>query len=859
MEKLGRYVVKKRRKVLVISVLVTLVFAMFMSKLTINTRLMDLLPESDSTVLAYKNAEKNFTSLDSVVVGIEGQEEDIKNFIMDTAPVLSKRNGIKDVVYHKNINFFKKNGLILLDYDDLKNISPALGAINLKDFIAGINHSFENSYLDVSDNSKLEKDEIELLMSLNQLEKIIDGIKSGNVAKKDMENFFIGEELFISPDKSIGIYTIDTSLGMDEPEKVVELVNGVEEYLKDEAVKYGVQVSLSGSQVLLRDEMVVSQRDMEYSSFLSITLIFIIFISSFKGIRYSFMAITPLIFGIIWTLGLTYLIIGSLNIMTAMMGAILVGLGIDYSIHIISVYKDERVQGNSKTAVIKVFEKTMRGVVSAALTTSAGFFMFVFTDFPGFREFGIVLGIGVLSVLLASVFILPPLLIKFSKKSYLEEVIGRKKSKLEKLEKVLVRRKYATFFTLVAISILVARGMPNVEFEKDMMKIEAKGLESVSLNRKLVEKFNFSSDNSIIVSSTLGEAQKLYKDADKLKTVGEIESVGYYVPSDDEQREKQEFLKGIKEQIGIPGELDLDELAEELYRLEDNLVELSDLSYIGGEEKLTKKLDQLVVELKLSDLGKNIDFYELNVEKAQQILMFGLKEFLAGVNTDDKIEVEDLPENLKRRFVGSDGKYINILFPKDDLWQAEFQDAHIKEIDSLSPHVTGSAKIFLRVMEVVKEEGKRVLVLSFIAIYLILIADLKSIKYATLSIVPMIMTVIMMLGIMGWIGFKLDVVNIIAVPLIVGIGIDDGVHIVHRYRIEESVFMTIRSTGKAITLTTITTMAAFGTLMMSKYMGFVNFSILITMGVGLAYLMTLFFLFCTLAIVDGIGYKCVKK
>ncbi len=275
--------------------------------------------------------------------------------------------------------------------------------------------------------------------------------------------------------------------------------------------------------------------------------------------------------------------------------------------------------------------------------------MFVFTDFPGFREFGIVLGIGVISVLLASVFILPPLLIKFSKKSYLEEVIGKKKSKLERLEKVLVRRKYATFFTLVVVSVLVARGIPNVEFEKDMMKIEAKGLESVALNRKLVEKFNFSSDNSIIVSSTLGDAQKLYKDADKLKTVGEIESVGYYVPSDVEQREKQEFLKGIKEKAGVPGELDLNELADEIYRLEDNLVELSDLSYIGGEEKLTKKLDQLVKEQKLSDLAENIELYQLNVKKAEQILMFGLKEFVAGINTEEKITVEDLPDNLKRR------------------------------------------------------------------------------------------------------------------------------------------------------------------------------------------------------------------
>jgi predicted RND superfamily exporter protein len=149
--------------------------------------------------------------------------------------------------------------------------------------------------------------------------------------------------------------------------------------------------------------------------------------------------------------------------------------------------------------------------------------------------------------------------------------------------------------------------------------------------------------------------------------------------------------------------------------------------------------------------------------------------------------------------------------------------------------------------------------LSFMAIYIILIVDLKSLKYATLSILPMAMTVVSMLGIMGWTGFKLDVVNIIAVPLIVGIGIDDGVHIIHRYRIEKNLFKTIRSTGKAITLTTLTTMAAFGTLMLSKYRGFVHFSMLITTGVGLAYLMTLFLLFSTLAIVDGIGRKRARS
>ena len=861
MDKLGSYIVKNKKRITIFSMLLTFILGFFMTKLEINTRLMDLLPENDPTVSAYRDAEKNFSSLDSIVVGVEGEEADIKSFIDGTAPVLSEKPGVKEVVYHTNRDFFKKNGLLLMDYQDLENMREILTASSLKDFIAGVNSSFETTYLNTSGEDKIEKDEIELLSNLNYLEIIVNGIKVGTVSVQDVENFFVGENYFMSTDKNMGIYTIDTTFGMEEPEKVVEFVNTTEEYLKDQAKKYGVNVSLSGSQILLRDEMVVSQRDMEFSSVLSITLIFFIFMTSFRGIRYSFLAVIPLIVGIIWTLGLTYLIIGSLNIMTAMMGAILVGLGIDYSIHIISVYKEERLEGNDvDAAIVNVFKKTMSGVVAAALTTAVGFLMYAFTDFPGFREFGIVLGMGIISVVLGSIFVLPPMLLTFSKKSYLNESIKRKKSKLEKLEKLLVRKKYLTFFAVVALTILIGVKIPNVEFEKDMMKIEAKGLESVALNRKLIDKFNFSSDNSIIVSDTVQESQELYKKADKLKTMGAIESLGYYIPPDSDQLEKLQYLKDVKgEIVWVPdSKLYLSELADEISRLEDNLVELADLAYIGGEEKLLNKCDSLVENLDLSGFSENIGDYSENIQKAQKILITGLKNFISEVNSEKKISLDDLPDNLKRRFVGKNSKYMNIFFPKDDLWYSEFQGAHIKEIDTLSQSVTGSAKIFLRVMDVVKIEGKKVLMLSFMAIYIILIVDLRSLKYATLSILPMVMTVVSMLGIMGWTGFKLDVVNIIAVPLIVGIGIDDGVHIIHRYRIEKNLFKTIRSTGKAITLTTLTTMAAFGTLMLSKYRGFVHFSMLITTGVGLAYLMTLFLLFSTLAIVDGIGRKRAK-
>ena len=116
---------------------------------------------------------------------------DIKSFIDGTAPVLSERIGVKEVVYHTNRDFFKKNGLLLMDYQDLENMREILTASSLKDFIAGVNNSFETTYLNTSGEDKIEKDEIELLSSLNYLEIIVNGIKSGAVSVQDVENFFV--------------------------------------------------------------------------------------------------------------------------------------------------------------------------------------------------------------------------------------------------------------------------------------------------------------------------------------------------------------------------------------------------------------------------------------------------------------------------------------------------------------------------------------------------------------------------------------------------------------------------------------------------------------------------------------------
>ena len=123
---------------------------------------------------------------------------------------------------------------------------------------------------------------------------------------------------------------------------------------------------------------------------------------------------------------------------------------------------------------------------------------------------------------------------------------------------------------------------------------------------------------------------------------------------------------------------------------------------------------------------------------------------------------------------------------------------------------------------------------------LILLLDFRSLKYALIGMVPLIFGAIWMTGVMELFGLQFTMMNILAVPLIIGIGIDDGVHILHRWKIEKNLDIVYRSTGKAILLTTLTTMLGFGSLWFATYRGLGSMGIALFIGVGTCFLATLF-------------------
>lgn len=852
--RVGNFVIKFHKLILLTSMIITIIMVFFMSRLRLNMQFMDILPKTEKTVVEYKNAMDNFDTLDSIVVVVKGEEGDIKRFIEEKSEGIKNIDGITEVTYENEVDFLEKNALILMKKKDLKDMKGAFTASSLAGLFRGINDNFEKNYIDDSNDEKLDKDRMKLLNFLNLLEELLFKIRKGTISSEDAKRFIRGERYMISHDKKMGILIVKSGVSINDFDNVIKLVNRLEKYLKTEGEKENLKVGITGLQVLSRDEMVVSQRDMEISSTTSLILILTVFIINFRVIRYSLLALIPLISGIIWAMGITYLTIGSLNMMTAMMGAILIGLGIDYSIHIISLFLEERNTGKSiEESVAGIYKKTMKGIITGALTTTIGFLMFAFSDFPGFREFGLVLGIGIISTLISSIFLLPSLLVLVGGKYRVKKI--RKPALLERSEYIIIGKKRFSLMAIGLILIFLSIKAGKVEFENDMLKIEPKNLESVMLNREIIDSFDFSSDNTIIVSKDLEEAQDVFDRADKLKTIGVISSITNFLPSKEKQLRRMAAAGNLKKSVKETPDRDIHrvKLEEELFRVENNLIELADLAYIGGEERLRKKCDRIVESGIIGELAENIPLYRENIEFSQEVFIGELQNIIRENNTDSLLTLGDLPEKIKREYVGEDGTYITTFYPRQDLWKSDFQKIHMKEIDTLEENITGSAKIFLKVIEKSASEGKKVLLLTVAAIYLVLIMDLRNIKYATAAILPMLFSVLATLGVMGWTGFKFDMVNIIGIPLIIGIGVDDGVHIIHRYLREGNIYTALRSTGRAVTLTTVTTIAAFGTLVFARYRGFVHFGIILVMGVAFAYIFTLTFLVSLISAVDSIG------
>jgi hypothetical protein len=233
---------------------------------------------------------------------------------------------------------------------------------------------------------------------------------------------------------------------------------------------------------------------------------------------------------------------------------------------------------------------------------------------------------------------------------------------------------------------------------------------------------------------------------------------------------------------------------------------------------------------------------------------------LRDVCTPAPITLADLPVALRERHVGKTGKWLLRVFAKDCLWDFEPLEHFAGQVREIDPEATGKPFATVEGLRGMKHGLQRAGLYALLAIVLVLVIDFRSPSNVLIALTPLAMGMVLTLGIMGLLQVPLNPANMIAFPLILGVGIDNGVHVLHDYLIRRRQGHATIShpIGRGVLVKALTTMIGFGALMISAHRGQISLGFILTLGVGCCMLTSLIFLPAVLRVLAGSRRPCAQ-
>ncbi|MBB6480704.1 MMPL family transporter [Spirochaeta isovalerica] len=885
---LGRWAVWSARnwgKAFLIILGITAVMGVGLSILKADMTFYSMLPENTSQVKDMKKIIEDFPAASSILAVVDARdiedpveaEKQVKMGIDAIVARLSEEqfsDSVVRVTGKTDLDFFKKHGLMFTEEKDIKRFSRMYGDLNLVPLLTAVNDDFEREY--AGDGDKLSDDQqmaVGMFRGLDQLLGVLDrSARGGSVSSSEvdaaLDNWLFGETYILSKDNRMGIALIEPTFSMNDYFYLAPYVNSIEDAVKDVGNDLGIKTGLTGILVVGRDEMVTGEQGIVLSSVLALAAILILMILTFRMFSVPLISGVPLIIGILWTMGMSGFVIRKLNMMTAMYLVALMGLGIDFAIHLLTAYRQERDAGlDFYDAIRHAIEKSGSGILTGGLTTAAAFFALVIAETQMIRELGLVAGMGIVCELLAMLLIIPPMLgfreyrrVKKGKGEHsLFKKINIRSDAASGIGALLVKAPLLISGLMLAMGLFFALKAPGVSLETNLMKMEAEGLESIELQDVLVDEFGMAPDSLSIISHDPAEVKDLSDRLEDLSSVKMVDSIGdYYVPPEEGAR-RGALIRDFASELDSekPADrVDSEGLLEELYRLEMNMMEMGDLAYLGNMHKLLNTIGTVTgVSAEGDKIGEsNFDrlFATLEsgegdaagLEALQSTLVPLLKGKLEAMASDEPVSFDMLPANLRDSYISKDkSSYLLNVIPTENPWEGDFRTIYQQQMNTVTDRGTGMLLAGDQLSFMAEKDGVLSAIVAIIVVSLILLLDFRNIKLVVLTMTSLLLSFLTLFGFMAVTGIKFDFLNIIVVPLLIGIGVDDAVHINHRYLLEGKGKMktVIGKTGTALLITTLTTMVGFGSFIPSPMRAMRSTGIILPIAMAIAFLFSVLF------------------
>ena len=448
----------------------------------------------------------------------------------------------------------------------------------------------------------------------------------------------------------------------------------------------------------------------------------------------------PLLMSLSWTFGIAYLRFETLNLMTSTLGLVLFGLGIDFGIHFFARYTEERGHGHSVIDAAEItFTSTGQAIAIGALTTAAALFVLVIADFRGFSEFGFIAGTGILFALVSMLVVMPALIALFEKAGLLQLTAQSAPKPAQKRWGPFPKAPMVILGSATAV-VLALVFLPRVEFEYDFGSLEP-----------VYESYNQRRDYIRRVFDNRNQRNPAYVVVDH---PDEVEPI----------------LTSLRAQM------EGDTLTPTIRSIE------------SMQDRFPTKPDAQEAKLgRIAHIRQLLEDPFLSEDQSED-----LNRLRRAAQTEDPIDVGDVPEYLKTQFTSKSGEIGNfvIVYPSVGLSDGRQSIAFSEDVGRIETesgqvyHAGSSSLVAADMLKLMQRDAPRMIVATFVIVFLLMMLNFGNFKWALLATTPLVVGMLWMMLLMEVFGIKLNFYNLIVLPAVLGIGNDAGVHIVHRFREE---------------------------------------------------------------------------
>ncbi|MEP1231109.1 MAG: MMPL family transporter [Litorimonas sp.] len=779
---------------------------------------------------------------DEILVLIRADSPDAADFFTDKlTQSLSQSKHIKSIFNPELDPFFQKNGLLFLSTEELETTlaqlteaAPLIERLTLTPTLPSLFDALAQAATQENDTAQT---------MFNAVSDTLEANLNGQRKALSWRSAFV--EGLEPPFQRI--LTLDPVLDTTRLRPAATVQEAIEQSIEALRIETGLnpEVFVTGNPVLRSDELQSVSRGIGFAFFISFILVGLLLLWALRSLTLAFFTLISLVISIVITAGIAACIFTALNLVSIAFTVLMVGLGVDFAIHLLLHVRQESGLGKSPSAA---FYRTTRQIGTAlvltAPSTALAFLAFVPTQFVGMSQLGIIAAIGVVVAFLVATSFLPAIYSALPPPKNISPKASSITPHMQKKGFIAdgLRPKVAIF--VIVIAVLGTVLLPNARFDADPMALRSRTAPSVIAFNQLFDRAETTPFRLNYLSANEDDTRLAAEAFKQLGSVKSARTIWSFIPED--QSDKLELIDyaviGLEfavsgEGQGYPIEPD------PTGRLKEALQGRSDAASIRLFEVLSRW-----------DVPSKTDS-ELMRRSQEDTLFYWPHELERLRNQIQASEVtrSSIPDNIASRYTSANGRARVEIIPNKDLRNETNRRAFISDVKSAastlstqssnasSVNISGSARTIQEAGDIIQRAMLKAIIAALIMVSILLYIVVREFKLVIIMLVPLLLAGILTTATGVIFGLPYNFANVIVLPLLIGIGVDSSLHLALQSRKSDalkSVFDTV--TPRAVLFSGFTTIASFGSLTFSDHRGTSSMGALLMIAITWVIICTIF-------------------